>query len=274
MKAIGAVPRDGGLVQIRTILAVAKAEVRKAVRSPMFWVTIIGMVFMPMMLGLLMFIKKYPDLAQSSIMLSKATMIPGNGDWPGYITFFAQMISGAGLIVFGFVASWLFGREYADRTVKDLLALPLPRSSIVVGKFLVMACWCALLFVIATSIMLAIGVALDLAGWSSRFWLHCALVFCAATAMNTGLCMLTAFVACWTRGYIAAIGFVFVTLILANFVGMLGFGPYYPWGIPMLYAMKGTEGAYLGNASVIIVIGTSIAGLVATLLWWRFADQS
>ena len=67
----------------------------------MFWITIIGMVFMPVMLGVLMFIKKYPDLAQNSIMLSKATAIPGNGDWPAYFGIFAQMISGAGLVVFG-----------------------------------------------------------------------------------------------------------------------------------------------------------------------------
>jgi ABC-2 type transport system permease protein len=240
----------------------------------MFWITVIGMIFMPMMLGVLMFIKKYPELAQNSIMLSKATAIPGNGDWPAYFGVFAQMISGAGLVVFGFVASWLFGREYSDRTAKDLLALPLPRSSIVIGKFMVMTCWCGLLFVIAATVMLCIGFALHLTGWSSDYWLHCMLVLFNATLMNIGLCMLTAFLACWTRGYLAPIGFVIVTLILGNFIGMLGFGPYYPWGIPMLYATKGIEGGCIGIASIIIVITTAIAGLIATLAWWRFADQS
>ena len=259
---------------MNALLPVIKTEFRKAFRSPMFWITIIGMVFMPMMLGVLMFIKKYPELAQSSIMLSKATSIPGKGDWPAYFGIFAQMLSGAGLVVFGFVASWLFGREYSDRTAKDLLALPLPRSSIVFGKFAVMACWCGLLFVIAAAVMLCIGFALHLDGWSSGYWLHCMLMFSIATLMNIGLCMLTAFLACWTRGYLAPIGFVIVTLILGNFVGMLGFGPYYPWGIPMLYAVKGMEGAFIGTASIIIVIATGIAGLIATLAWWRFADQS
>ena len=274
MNTLNVVNKNEVLIQLKTIIAVAKAELRKTIRSPLFWITIIGMVFMPMMLGVLMFIKKYPELAQSSIMLSKATMIPGNGDWISYFGIFAQMISGAGLIVFGFVASWLFGREYSDRTVKDLLALPLPRSAIIIGKFLVMACWCGLLFVIATTVMLGIGFALHLPGWTHKYWFHCMRVFSIATQMNIGLCTLTAFVACWARGYIAPIGFVFVTLILANFVGMLGFAPYYQWGIPMLYAIKGVAGAHIGLSSVLIVIATSAAGLIATIAWWRYADQN
>jgi ABC-2 type transport system permease protein len=207
-------------------------------------------------------------------MLSKANQIPGDGDWVSYLGIFAQIISGAGLLIFGFVASWLFGREYSDRTVKDLLALPLPRSSIVTGKFLVMACWCGLLFVVAIVVMSSIGLALHLPGWSQDYWFHCMQVFCIATLMNIGLCMLTAFVACWTRGYIAPIGFLIVTLVLGNFIGMLGFGPYYPWGIPALYAIKEVESAHLAVASIIILTMTSIAGLIATLMWWRYADQS
>ena len=257
-----------------SIWAVIKAEVRKIVRSPLFWVSVLGMAFIPMMLGVLMFIKKYPELAQSSILLSKASMMPGNGDWPAYLALFTQMICGVGLLGFGFIASWLFGREYSDRTIKDLLALPLARSSIVMGKFFVMICWCWLLFAIATVVMLGIGLILHLSGWSWHYFLHFLSILSAATLMNIGLCMSAAFVACLAQGYLAAIGFVVVTLLMANFVGMLGFGPYYPWGIPMLYAIKGIDYAYLGAESLIIVIMTGIVGLIATLYWWRFADQN
>jgi ABC-2 type transport system permease protein len=239
----------------------------------MFLITIIGVIFMPMMLGLLMFIKKNPDLAHSTILLSKASMIPGNADWLTYFGFFSQMICGAGLIVFGFCASWLFGREYSDRTIKDLLALPLPRSAIVIGKFLILFCWCGLLFAVATAIALLTGKALHLPGWTLNLGLHSILVMFLATLMNIGLNMLTSFMACWTRGYLAPIGFVVVTLVLGNFIGMLGFAAFYPWGIPMLYAMKGLEGASPGIISIVIVVATAFIGLFATLLWWRYADQ-
>jgi ABC-2 type transport system permease protein len=124
------------------------------------------------------------------------------------------------------------------------------------------------------TIALIVGSVLRLSGWSFEYGLHCTLVLSTATLMNVGLSMLTSFIACWTRGYLAAVGFVIVTLILGNFVGMLGFGSYYPWGIPALYGMKGVEGTYLGMSSIIVVITTSFIGLTATLFWWRYADQT
>src|SRR5699024_1298166 len=45
-----------------------------------------------------------------------------------YINLHAQMIAVGGIFVFGFVTSWIFGREYADKTVTDLLALPYSRA--------------------------------------------------------------------------------------------------------------------------------------------------
>jgi ABC-2 type transport system permease protein len=267
-------PEKSGISHLRSIKAVAITESRKALRSPLFLITVIGVIFMPMMLGLLMFIKKYPEVAHTSILLSKATMIPGNGDWHSFFVFFAQMICGAGLLIFGFVASWLFGREYSDRTAKDLLALPLPRSAIVIGKFMIRVCWCVFLYGVATTTALIIGGALHMSGWSFTFGIHCIKVLFIATLMNAGLSMAASFVACWARGYLAPIGFVVVTLIMGNFVGMLGFADYYPWGVPMLYAVKGIEGAHVGMSSIIIALTTACVGLVATLLWWRFADQN
>jgi len=239
----------------------------------MFLIMVIAVIFMPMMLGLLMFIKKYPDLAQSTILLSKASMVPGNADWRTYFNFFSQMLCGAGLIIFGFCASWLFGREYSDRTIKDLLALPLPRGVVVIGKFIVLFCWCGLLFAVTSATALLVGKALQLPGWTVQLGFHSLLILFIATLMNVGLNMVTSFFACWTRGYLAPIGFIIVALLLGNFIGMLGFAVYYPWGIPMLFAMKGLEGASLGVSSIVIVTATACTGLVATLLWWRFADQ-
>ena len=239
----------------------------------MFLITIIGMMVMPMMLGLMMFIKKYPALAKSTILLSKASMIPGNADWLTYFGLFGQMVGGVGLLVFGFCASWLFGREYSDRTIKDLLALPLPRGAMVWGKFIVLFCWCMLLFLIASVIAVGVGNALQLPGWTVHLCCHSLFVMFIATIMNVGLNTVTSFMACWMRGYLAPIGFIIVALMLGNFIGMLGLAPYYPWAIPMTYVTKGLEGAFVGIPSIAIVVATTCAGLVGTLLRWRYADQ-
>ncbi|MBP7736513.1 MAG: ABC transporter permease [Spirochaetes bacterium] len=259
---------------LRSLSAVVETEITKAYRSPMFWITIIGMIFIPMMFGLMMFIKKYPELAQSSLFLSKAKMIEGDSSWQTYFGLFSQMISGAGMVVFGFAASWIFGREYSDRTIKDLLALPVPRQVMVAGKLIVLSAWSAVLFMIGTITAIILGLLLELSGWSQSYLVRCAGVFSISILLDVGLCMVTAFIACWARGYLAPVGFVFVTMILANFFSMLGYGTVYPWGIPMMYAMKGTEGVAVPFYSIVIVAVTSALGLAVLLLWWRYADQN
>ena len=66
-------------------------------------------------------------------------MMAGVADWPTYLDLLAQSIAVGGLILFSLIGSWVFGREFVDRTVKDLLALPTARSAIVAAKFLVIA---------------------------------------------------------------------------------------------------------------------------------------
>ena len=157
----------------KALFAVVETEITKAYRSPMFWITIIGMIVIPMMFGLMMFIKKYPELAQSSLFLSKAKMIEGDLSWQTYFGLFSQMISGAGMVIFGFAASWMFGREYSDHTIKDLLALPVPRQAVVAGKLIVLSAWSVVLFIIGTVAAIILGLLLELSGWSLSYMVRC-----------------------------------------------------------------------------------------------------
>ena len=51
-------------------------------------------------------------------------MMNFSADWNSYFGILTQSIGVGGVLIFGFVASWIFGREYSDGTAKDLLALP------------------------------------------------------------------------------------------------------------------------------------------------------
>ena len=63
-------------------------------------------------------------------------------------------------------------------------------------------------------------------------------------------------------------------MILANFSGLVGLGPYFPWAVPGLYGMpSGAEGMQLNIASYIILICTCLAGLFGTIALWLYADQ-
>ena len=83
-----------------------------------------------------------------------------------------------------------------------------------------------------------------------------------------------AFFAGYGRGFLLPVGFIILTLIIANFVGLVGLGPYFPWAIPGIFSNSASEaGMHLVPASYYILILTSLAGFVGTILWWRYADQ-
>jgi ABC-2 type transport system permease protein len=261
---------------MKNIFLAIWAESLKIYRSKILWITILAFVFIPSMMGVLMFVVKNPEFSSKLGMIgTKAAMLRfGNVDWQTYFGLLNQIIAGVGLIGFAFVTSWVFGREYSDRTAKDLLALPTPRSSIVLSKFIVVAIWCVLLSFILFAFGLIVGGMIKLPGWSSEIAFHSAYIFIVTSLLTILLCTPVAFFASYGRGYLTPVGFAILTLMIAQFTGLVGLGPYFPWGIPVLYTgAAGAESAQLGIVSYIILFLTCIFGLIGTLAWWRYADQ-
>jgi ABC-2 type transport system permease protein len=57
-------------------------------------------------------------------------------------------------------------------------------------------------------------------------------------------------------------------------LAVAGWGEYFPWAIPALYAGAGGAPTVLGPVSYGLIAATALGGLGATLLWWHTADQS
>jgi len=226
------------------------------------------------MMGLMMFVARNPEIsAKLGLVGTKATLF-GQNDWAGYFGLFNQMGAAIGYVGFGFVASWVFGREYIDRTAKDLLSLPVPRSSIVFSKFLVVIIWSVLLMLVMFAVGILTGQLVGIPGWSGELFTGFAGKFLITFLLTLLLVPPVAFLASYGRGIIAPIGFVILSLILAQFAGLVGMGPYFPWAIPGVNtAPSGTDGMTLVAASYIILGFTGLAGLAGTLAWWRYADQ-
>lgn len=125
------------------------AEAVKVIHSKILWVSLAAAVALPIMFGLVL-----------------AGIIPTNVPVPVGVGFneyaeqLGPLMAVGGLIGFGFIFSWLFGREYADGTITDLLALPVARGTIVAAKFTIGIVWCAFLAaaVFSTGIIMAEAV--------------------------------------------------------------------------------------------------------------------
>jgi ABC-2 type transport system permease protein len=261
---------------MKSLSAAFTTECMKLRRSKIVWITFILFTFIPLMMGLMFFIQKHPEIAAKlGIIGTKATLLRlGNADWSAYLGFLIQGMAAIGLMGFGFLSSWVFGREYAERTAKDILALPVSRSYIVIAKFIVVIIRCLLLTVIYWFSGIFFGKIIGIIGWTDELIRGYTNTYIATSLLTILLCTPVAFFASYGRGYLLPMGFVILTLLMANFTGLLGLGPYFPWAIPGLLSVPtGTEGMQLTGTSYIILLFTGFLGLGATLAWWRYADQ-
>jgi ABC-2 type transport system permease protein len=252
-----------------------RVELLKARRSKMPLLTALAFSLAPLAGGFFMIVMKDPDLARRLGMISaKAQIIAGGADWQTYLSLLAQATAIGGILLFSLVATWVFGREYADHTVTDLLALPTPRRAIVLAKFVVVALWSAALILLIVLIGLAVGVAVGLPPAGAEIFWQGMRTLALAASLTLALDTPIAFCASAGRGYLPPMGAAILLLILAQIVAATGWGDYFPWSVPALYSgMAGPDYATPGPASLVIVLFTCVLGLVATIVWWEFADQ-
>ncbi len=256
---------------MKNLAAAIWVEFLKARRSKMPLFTALGFAMVPLGGGFFIMVLKDPEMARRVGLIStKAQLTMGTADWPTYLQFLDLGAGVGGLILFGLIASWVFGREYPDRTMKDLLALPTPRSAIALGKCVVIAAWSAALIVVVCLVTLLIGTVLGLAPVSLQVFAHAAIVMVVGAGLTVALATPIAFAASAWHGYLPAIGAMILAMALAQLVNAAGWGEYFPWSVPALYV----QGESLGLVSYVIVMLTSLAGLVGTLLWWEWADQT
>jgi ABC-2 type transport system permease protein len=246
-------------------------EVLKARRSRMPLFTALGFLVFPLALGFFMVVLKYPEFARRYWLVSaKAQIMIGVADWPTYLRFLALASTMGGFFLFSLIASWVFGREDADHTMRDLLALPTPRSTIVLAKFIVFAIWSAALALLNCVIALGVGATIGLGQASLQSILEGGVGAAAAACLAMVVATPIAFAASAGHGYLPPIGIALLGVFLAQVTGQAGWGEYFPWAIPAIYA----QGGNLSGVSWAIVILTTIAGVLATVHWWGMADHT
>jgi ABC-2 type transport system permease protein len=248
-------------------------ELRKAFRSRIPLGTLLASLFMPFSIAFLILLARNPDLSRRlGLVSAKADLIAYSAvDWRAYLTLFAEIIAAGGFFFFIMAVSWVYGREFADGTVKDMLAVPVPRLTILLAKFILAAAWSAAMAFIIYLFCLLVGAAIQLPGGSPAVILHGSAVILLTSAMVIAGILPFALIASIGRGYLLPMGMAVLTLLAANILMILGWAEYFPWAVPMLYA----QGEYpLPSISYWIVFLTCLAGMAGTYLWWMVADQN
>jgi len=253
-----------------------KAELLKCRHSVIFLISFIAFSLVPIMGGVFMLVMQNPEaMAKASLLNTKVEMMNVTADWNALFMILTQGMGVGGIMVFGFIASWLFGREYSDNTVKDLLSLPSSKTSILNAKYIVYVLWAITLAVVNALFGILIGSLIGLQGFDSNSVPVYLRDYCITTVLIILLGTPVAFFSMIGKGYLAPLGFIALVLVFSQIIAAVGFGHYFPWSVPALFSGAGGEYKEQLNAmSYIIVVMVSVIGYCITVIYWKNADYS
>jgi ABC-2 type transport system permease protein len=258
------------------LATVIGTELLKLRRSKVTWLTWLAFSIAPVVDGLFMWILKEPDRARALGLLgAKAQFAGRSADWPSFAAALVQMTCVGGMILTAVIATYVFGREYSDGTAKNMLALPVRRESFVIAKLLVVALWFAALVAAIFIESVAIGLALDLPGFSPGLLGRTARDVALSAAMCCLLVPPVAWIATLGRGYLPPLGFAIVTFVLGNVFAATGWGKWFPYAIvPLFTGIAGPRVSMLEPGSYVVVLLLFAAGIAATVWQVRSADDT
>ena len=91
-------------------------------------------------------------------------------DWTGFLLAAAQITGAGGLLGFGVVLSWMFGREFGDGTITGLFALPVRRSTIALAKLLIYTVWAIAISLSLAALLVIVGLVAGLGPLTAETW--------------------------------------------------------------------------------------------------------
>ncbi|MDH5718795.1 MAG: ABC transporter permease [Spirochaetia bacterium] len=262
-------------MKIRLLTSAIYIELLKIIHSIVFWIIFAGFSIAPIIATIFVMIVRDPSISENSPLLeAKANLAGLSADWTGYLGFLNMTLGIGGIIVFGFITSWVFGREYADKTIKDLLTLPISRGLIITAKFFVICVWSLIVSLWIFLLGSFLGWLIELDGWNIVSYMIHFTKFCYIWLLVTIVGFPVAWFATIGKGYMAPLGFVFFSMAAGQIMGALGFGEYSPWAIPGLYSgAGGEEKSHINFFGFFLVFVMGFLGAIATWLQWKNADN-
>lgn len=156
--------------------------------------------------------------------------------WDLLLGVVAQVSAAAALLGFGVALSWLVGREFTDRTVGGLFALPVSRPAIALAKLIVYLAWSVVVATVLVGLLAIVGLVLGLGPVDSALL--------AALARQHVLVVLSAVLAtpaAWAatlgRGLLPGIATTIGIIVTAQVMVVAGTGAWYPPAAPALWAL-------------------------------------
>jgi ABC-2 type transport system permease protein len=256
--------------------SVVATEFTKLRRSKVTWISLAAYTFIVAIAGFFMWMMMNPGMAEGIGLIGQKAKFAFGGEslnWPTFLTFIVVMGGIGGLIMCSIIMAYVFGREYAEGTAKNALALPIARNRFVFAKIIVSAVWLALLTMWIIVETYLVGTILGIAGLTTELFFSTAIKLLVLALMSLCCAVVVAWVAVETHGYFAPLGFSIFTLVLAMVFGRTGWGPWIPWSIVSLYSGAAGPESALGWGSFVVMAATFLIGAALIIRHEVYADN-
>lgn len=259
-----------------TFAQVLTTEFAKLRRCKVTWATLAGLSLGPLGIALFMWIVREPGrAAQLGLLGTKAQLAGIEATWPSFAYMLTMIVGVGGMLLLAFVVAYIFGREYAENTAKNLLALPVARHWFVIAKLVVAAAWWLVLVLAILAESFAIGLALGLPGFSAGLAAQTIGQALLAAGISFLLVPVVAWVTVAARSYMAPLGFAIATLALGDLFTHTGWAQWFPWSIvPGLIGMVGKPTGAPPVGSYVVIAATFAIGVAGTIAQLRMADNA
>lgn len=173
-----------------------------------------------------------------------------------------QILTVVMVLAAGFVAAWLFGREWADKTIGSLFSLPVSRTAVAWAKVGIASAWVLTCVTFAVGASTVAVAAADASHLDASAWRALGLDWAAGTMMGL-LGIPFGWLAIVTRGYLGALGGIIGVTAVSQILAGLGVGRWVPYVAPALWAGAGGDQASAGIGVVHLAWALAFAGLGA-----------
>ena len=238
------------------------AEIRKAISSRVILTTSVLLV---VGVGILAGALVYAAENGNQQVLDQLGPVADLTGWPRLVAVVSQIVAAGGVLGFGVALSWMIGREFTDRTISGLFALPVSRSAVVTAKILTYLLWST---AIACLVVLAVGVvgaALDVGpiGGAGAAMIRLPIL----TVLSAMVAVPAAWASTLGRGPLAGIAVTIGIVVIAQVMVLSGAGAWFPAAAPALWALRPAEVSSIQLALVGLI--PLLFGGLAVVAWHR-----
>lgn len=197
-------------------------------------------------------------------LVAKLGALADPGGWIGFLATASQITAIGGLLGFGVVIAWLFGREFSDGTITGLFGLPVGRGTIAAAKLAVYGAWsCVVALVLAVALVL-LGLASGLGPLPPEAVVPLARQV-AVAVLTAALALPAAWAATLGRGLLPGIGTIIAVVVAAQVAVFSGLGAWFPFSAPGMWAV----GAPVSAVQLALVAPVAAVFVVAVIVAWR-----